>query len=193
MAVNLILTAAGEFAAPYLIREAGKIGIKKFIETYGSTAFQSIAAGVTGGMIAQETPPLDLQQEKLFGMPVSRIAGQGEVYSDIEEPKEEEVLPTRITEEEPTGPIGPEPPKGPGVSDFLAETAIHAARKGTEELLKKKEEQKEEKSEVKEEAQEEKGQKEKKIIGMWNPDRLFYVTGIIVLFFGLYFLIQVSN
>ena len=23
---------------------------------------------------------------------------------------------------------------------------------------------------------------------MWNPDRLFYVTGIIVLFFGLYFL-----
>ena len=79
-----IATTVGEFAAPYLIREAGKLGIKKFIETYGSTAFQSIAAGVTGGMIAQETPPLNLQQEKLFGMPVSHIAGQGEVYSDIE-------------------------------------------------------------------------------------------------------------
>ena len=92
MAVPLILTAAGEFAAPYLIKEATKLGIKKFIQNYGSTAFQSIAAGVTGGMIAQETPPLDLQKEKLFGMPVSHIAGQGEVYSDIEEPKKEEPL-----------------------------------------------------------------------------------------------------
>ena len=46
-----ILTLAGEFAAPYLIKEAGKIGVKKFIQTYGNTAWQSIA-GVTGGMIA---------------------------------------------------------------------------------------------------------------------------------------------
>ena len=46
-----IVTAVGEFAAPYLIREAGKVGIKKFIETYGSTAFQTIAGSVVGGMI----------------------------------------------------------------------------------------------------------------------------------------------
>ena len=46
-----IATAVGEFAAPYLIREAGKVG-----------------------------------------MPVSHITGQGEVYSDIEEPKKVEPL-----------------------------------------------------------------------------------------------------
>ena len=87
-----IVTAVGEFAAPYLIREAGKVGIKKFIETYGSTAFQTIAGSVVGGMILDKAPPLDLQKEKLFGMPVSRITGQGEVYSDIEEPKKVEPL-----------------------------------------------------------------------------------------------------
>ena len=87
-----ILTIAGEYAAPYLIREAGKVGIKKFIETYGSTAFQTIAGSVVGGMILDKAPPLDLQKEKLFGMPVSHITGQGEVYSDIEEPKKVEPL-----------------------------------------------------------------------------------------------------
>jgi len=86
MAVPLaipIATTVGEFAAPYLIRKAGKLGIKKFIETYGSTAWQSIA-GVTGGMIAQLTEPVDLQTEKILGMPVRHITGQGEVYSDID-------------------------------------------------------------------------------------------------------------
>ncbi len=87
-----IVTAVGEFAAPYLIREAGKVGIKKFIETYGSTAFQTIAGSVVGGMILDKAPPLDLQKEKLFGVPVSRITGQEEVYSDIEEPKKVEPL-----------------------------------------------------------------------------------------------------
>ena len=87
-----ILTIAGEYAAPYLIREAGKVGIKKFIETYGSTAFQTIAGSVVGGMILDKAPPLDLQKEKLFCVPVSRITGQGEVYSDIEEPKKVEPL-----------------------------------------------------------------------------------------------------
>jgi len=81
-----IATAVGEFAAPYLIKEATKLGIKKFIQNYGSTAFQAISAGVVGGMIEQVTAPLDLQQEKLFGVPVSRITGQEQVYSDIEEP-----------------------------------------------------------------------------------------------------------
>ena len=137
-----IVTAVGEYAAPYLIREAGKVGIKKFIETYGSTAFQTIAGSVVGGMILDKAPPLDLQKEKLFGVPVSRITGQGEVYSDIDEDKKEESVPIKTTEEKLTEPTEPEPPKGPDVSDFLAETAIHTARKGTEELLKKKEEQK---------------------------------------------------
>ena len=43
-------------------------------------------------MILDKAPPLDLQKEKLFGVPVSRITGQGEVYSDIEEPKKVEPL-----------------------------------------------------------------------------------------------------
>ena len=92
-----IVTAVGEFAAPYLIKEATKLGIKKFIQNYGSTAFQAISAGVVGGMIEQVTAPLDLQTEKILGMPVSRITGQEQVYSDIEEPtkvKPLEYIPT---------------------------------------------------------------------------------------------------
>ena len=127
MAVPLILTAAGEFAAPYLIKEATKLGIKKFIQNYGSTAFQSIAAGVTGGMIAQETPPLDLQQEKLFGMPVSHIAGQGKVYSDITEPKKEKPLEYIETVHGGTGPL--EPIKA---EPFPIETKVEPIQEGFE-------------------------------------------------------------
>jgi len=131
MAVQLaipIATTVGEFAAPYLIRKAGKLGIKKFIETYGSTAWQSIA-GVTGGMIAQLTEPVDLQTEKILGMPVRHITGQGEVYSDIDEDKEKQI-PTKVTEGEPTTPTEPEPPEDPDVgADLAAETAIHTTKK----------------------------------------------------------------
>jgi len=127
MAVSLILTAAGEFAAPYLIKEATKLGIKKFIQNYGSTAFQSIAAGVTGGMIAQETPPLDLQQEKLFGMPVSHIAGQGKVYSDITEPKKEKPLEYIETVHGGKGPL--EPIKA---EPFPIETKVEPIQEGFE-------------------------------------------------------------
>ena len=151
MAVPLaipIATTVGEFAAPYLIRKAGKLGIKKFIETYGSTAWQSIA-GVTGGMIAQLTEPVDLQTEKILGMPVRHITGQGEVYSDIDEDKEKQI-PTKVTEGEPTTPTEPEPPEDPDVgADLAAEAAIHTTKKlledkktkditkQTEELVKK--------------------------------------------------------
>ena len=129
-----IATTIGEFAAPYLIRKAGEIGVKKFIQTYGNTAWQS-TAGVTGGMIVQETPPLDLQQEKLFGMPVSHITGQGEVYDDIDysyvdEDKENDEVPTKTTEEKLTDPTEPEPPKDPDVgADLAAEAAIHTTKK----------------------------------------------------------------
>ena len=114
-----IVTAVGEYAAPYLIREAGKIGIKKFIETYGSTAFQTIAGSVVGGMILDKAPPLDLQQEKLFGMPVSRITGQEEVYSDIEEPKKVEPLGYIDTVHGGKGPLEPIKAK-----PFPAETEV---------------------------------------------------------------------
>ena len=125
-----ILTLAGEFAAPYLIKEAGKIGVKKFIQTYGNTAWQSIA-GVTGGMIAQLTEPVDLQTEKILGMPVSRITGQEQVYSDIEDKdKEKEEVLTKTTEEKLTDPTEPEPPKDPDVgADLAAEAAIHTTKK----------------------------------------------------------------
>jgi len=122
-----IATAVGEFALPYLIKEAGKIGVKKFIQTYGNTAWQAIA-GVTGGMITQITAPIDLQTEKILGMPVSRITGQGEVYSDIED--KEKQIPTKVTEEEPTTPTEPEPPEDPDVgADLAAEAAIHTTKK----------------------------------------------------------------
>ena len=70
MAEAVIATAAGEFVPSYLAKEATKIGIKQFIQTYGSTAFQRVAPIVTGGMILERVleaaPPLDLQKEKLL-------------------------------------------------------------------------------------------------------------------------------
>ena len=134
MAVPLaipIATTVGEFAAPYLIRKAGEISVKKFIQTYGNTAWQSIA-GVTGGMIAQLTEPVDLQTEKILGMPVSRITGQEQVYSDIEDKdKEKEEVLTKTTEEKLTEPTEPEPPEDPDVvGDAIAtEVAIHTTKR----------------------------------------------------------------
>jgi len=94
VAVIPIITAVGEFAAPHLIREATKIGGKKFIQKFGLDAWISITTAVTGGTIAAKTLPVDLQKEKLFGTSISSLPGmpQGPVYSDIEEPKKPEPL-----------------------------------------------------------------------------------------------------
>ena len=122
-----ILTLAGEFAAPYLLRKAGKIGLTRFIQVYGSAA--ATAIGI------QKTQPVDLQTEKILGMPVSHITGQGEVYDDtdysyIDEDKENEEVPTKTTEEKLTDPTKPEPPEDPDVgADLAAEAAIHTTKK----------------------------------------------------------------
>ena len=71
-----IITAVGEFTTPYLLRKAGEIGLTRFIQVYGSAA--ATAIGI------QKTQPVDLQTEKILGMPVSHITGQGEVYDDID-------------------------------------------------------------------------------------------------------------
>ena len=103
MAEAVIATSAGEFASSYLAKEATKIGIKQFIQTYGGIAFQNIAPLVVGGMIAEKVieayPPVDIQKEKLFGTRLSSLPGMpvGPVYSDIEEPtkvKPLEYIPT---------------------------------------------------------------------------------------------------
>ena len=123
MAEALIATAAGEFAPSFLTKEATKVGIKQFIQTYGSTAFRTVAPVITGGMIAEKVieayPPVDLQKEKLFGVPLNRITGQGEVYSDIEEPKKVEPLKYIDTVHGGKGPLEPIKAKG-----FPAETEV---------------------------------------------------------------------
>jgi D-ribose pyranose/furanose isomerase RbsD len=107
LAAMPIVTAVGEFAAPYLLRKAGEIGLTRFIQVYGSAA--AAAIGI------QKTQPVDLQTEKILGMPVSHITGQGEVYDDIDysyidEDKENDEVPTKTTEEKLTEPTEPEPP-----------------------------------------------------------------------------------
>ena len=123
MAEALIATAAGEFAPSFLTKEATKVGIKQFIQTYGSTAFRTVAPVITGGMIVEKVieayPPVDLQKEKLFGVPLNRITGQGEVYSDIEEPKKVEPLKYIDTVHGGKGPLKPIKAKG-----FPAETEV---------------------------------------------------------------------
>jgi len=127
LAVIPIATAVGEFALPYLIRKAGEIGLTRFIQIYGSAA--AAAIGI------QKTQPVDLQTEKILGMPVSHITGQGEVYDDIDysyidEDKENDEVPTKTTEEKLTEPTEPEPPEGPDVgADLAAEAAIHTTKK----------------------------------------------------------------
>jgi len=37
-----IITAAGRFAAPYLAKELGKLGMNKFVSTYGKGAVKKI-------------------------------------------------------------------------------------------------------------------------------------------------------
>ena len=96
MAESLIATAAGEFVPSYLAKEATKIGIKQFIQTYGSVAFRTIAPVITGGMLfakaVEAYPPVDLQQDKLFGYPLSRMTGQEQAYDDTKYFKKPEPL-----------------------------------------------------------------------------------------------------
>ena len=42
LAVPSIITTVGRYAAPYLVKQAVKIGKDQFVNTYGSKAFESI-------------------------------------------------------------------------------------------------------------------------------------------------------
>ena len=129
MAVSLILTAIGEIAGPTLIREGIKLGGKQFIQKYGLGAWTSISTGVTGGIIAQETPPLDLQNEKLFGTPIGSLPGMPATYYDdtTEKDKEKEVS-TEVKDQQPKLPEE-EPPEGPDVdTDLAAEAAVQSKK-----------------------------------------------------------------
>jgi len=111
-----IATAVGEFAAPYLLRKAGEIGLTRFIQVYGGAAAASIGI--------QKTQPVDLQTEKIMGMPVSHITGQGEVYDDIDysaidEDREVEPLKYIDTVHGGKGPLEPIKAKG-----FPAQTEV---------------------------------------------------------------------
>ena len=88
------------------------LGIKKFIETYGSSTFQSIAPAVTGGIIGYEASK--------FAFPTDEKDKEQEVSTQIEE------QPPKLPEE---------PPKGP---DIGTELVTEAAIKTTEKLLEKK-------------------------------------------------------
>ena len=96
MAETLIATAAGEFGTSFLAKEATKIGIKQFIQTYGSVAFRTVSPVIMGGMLFEKVveayPPIDIQNEKLLGMPVSHIAGQEQAYDDTKYFKKPEPL-----------------------------------------------------------------------------------------------------
>ena len=88
------------------------LGIKKFIETYGSSTFQSISPAVTGGIIGYEASK--------FAFPTDEKDKEQEVSTQVEE------QPPKLPEE---------PPKGP---DIGTELATEAAIKTTEKLLEKK-------------------------------------------------------
>jgi len=133
-----IVTAVGKFAAPYLIREATKLGIKQFIQTYGSTAFQRVSPLIIGGIIAEKVvdayPPVDLQKEKLFGTSIGSLPGMPTTYYDdtTEKDKKQEIS-TQVEDQQPKLPE--EPPKGP---DIGTELATEAAVQTTKKLLEDK-------------------------------------------------------
>jgi len=86
MAETLVATAVGEFGTSFLAKEATKVGIKQFIQTYGSTAFQRVSPVIMGGMIAAKVvdayPPVDLQKEKLYGTSLGSLPGMPTTYYD---------------------------------------------------------------------------------------------------------------
>jgi hypothetical protein len=55
-----IATAIGRFAAPYLVKELGKIGANKFVKTYGDEAFTSLNETLTKNtsMVNAEAMPM---------------------------------------------------------------------------------------------------------------------------------------
>jgi len=117
-AVPPLLTTAGRYAVPYLIREFAKKGSEKFSTTYGTAALESI------NNIGAQNPELFNEEFKRY-------------TNDIDEGKEEETtgteLSTEVKEEPPKLPE--EPPKGP---DIGTELATEAAVQTTKKLLEDK-------------------------------------------------------
>ena len=111
-AVPPLLTTAGRYAVPYLIREFAKKGSEKFSTTYGTAALESINN-------------IGAQNPELFNEEFERYT------NDIDEGKEEETtgteLSTEVKEEPPKLPE--EPPKGPDIGTELATEAVTQATK----------------------------------------------------------------
>ena len=117
-AVPPILTIAGRYAVPYLIREFAKKGSEKFSTTYGTAALESINS-------------IGAQNPELFNEEFERYT------NDVDEGKEEETTGTELSTEVKEKPpeLPEEPPKGP---DIGTELATEAAVQTTKKLLEDK-------------------------------------------------------
>ena len=132
-AIPLILTAAGEFAASQLMRQAVTMGTKKFIQTYGTGALTAL--GFTS--LSQDTPKKEEPLKNITESLPTQSEDWSKSFKDADEGREEETtgteLSTQVDEQPPKLPE--EPPKGP---DIGTELATEALTQTTKKLLEDK-------------------------------------------------------
>ena len=66
-----IATAIGRFAAPYLVKELGKMGANKFAKTYGNEAFTSLNETLANNTLAcyeLKWKPKDMLKDYIYDM-----------------------------------------------------------------------------------------------------------------------------
>tara|TARA_Y100001938_G_scaffold150906_1_gene244303 strand:+ start:571 stop:3621 length:3051 start_codon:yes stop_codon:yes gene_type:complete len=110
-----IITAIGRFAAPYLVKELGKIGANKFVKTYGDEAFTSL-----NETLANNTPMVNAE-----AMPMVNP-------NFMSKKDEEDKTPTVVSEDEIKQPQK-QPPEDPDLGTKLAaEAALQVSKKLSE-------------------------------------------------------------
>ena len=113
LAVPSIITTVGRYAAPYLVKQAVKIGKDQFVNTYGSKAFESIN---NLNIQSKDLFKKDSEEETKDSSGLSTetsdaISNVQKKDSELPEPKKE-------------------PPKGPDIGTELAtEAAVQTTKK----------------------------------------------------------------
>ena len=108
-----IITAVGRFAAPYLVKELGKMGANKFAKTYGNEAFTSL-----NETLANNTPMVNAE-----AMPMVNP-------NFMSKEDEEDRTPTVVDKDETKQPQKQPPPEGPDLgTELVAEAAVQTTKK----------------------------------------------------------------
>ena len=113
-----IVTAVGRFAAPYLVKELGKMGANKFAKTYGNEAFTSL-----NETLANNTPMVNAE-----AMPMVNP-------NFMSKEDEEDRTPTVVDKDETKQPQKQPPPEGPDPG-YPFDPEFELSKRTTEEVIR---------------------------------------------------------